>query len=113
MPYLRGQLFINRKQIIEMTSEQVEWDEYTLLHQIIHEKKDKPHETIVVQNLEAETPIAQEFLDFLQRLPTHLERLKRFELRNFRGLYQPLDKGLFERVSDKTDNFTIGAMPDL
>ena len=51
-----------------MTSENIEWAEHTLLHQVNEAKKDRPVRRIVVGELDAMTPIAQEFLDFLQRL---------------------------------------------
>ena len=91
----------------------VEWAEHTLLHKINEIKKEHPVESIVVTQLEANTAIAQEFLDFLMRLVKDGERLKSLYIGYFHDLDEPLDKGLFERIAKKTDHFHIDRMPEL
>ena len=48
-----------------MDSEMVEWAEHTLVHKINEYKKDSAVKTIVIDELEAKTSIAQEYIDFL------------------------------------------------
>ena len=91
----------------------VEWAEHALLHKINEIKKDSSVQSIEINELEANTAIAQEFIDFLLRLVKDNERLESLVISNIHGLDKPLDKGLFERVATKTDNITIGAMPKL
>ena len=89
----------------------VEWAEHTLLHKVNEARKDKAVESIAIDELEAKTAIAQEYVDFLMRLVKDNERLKSLEIKNINCLDEPLDKGLLERVAKKTDEIIIGPMP--
>ena len=111
VPYFRSDLTINGEEIIKIESEMVEWAEHTLLHKVNEARKDKAVESIAIDELEAKTAIAQEYVDFLMRLVKDNERLKSLEIKNINCLDEPLDKGLLERVAKKTDEIIIGPMP--
>ena len=72
--------------LTKMTTGQVEWAEHLLSHEVNEVKKDKPVETIAIRKLEAKTAIAQELIDFFQRLLKEDDQLKSLEISNFQGL---------------------------
>ena len=58
-------MIINSKEVMSQSSEKEEWAEHTILHKVNQVKEDSPVLTIAVEGLDATTPIAMEFIDFL------------------------------------------------
>ena len=57
--------------------------------------------SIILSNLKAPTPLANEIVDFMTRLDFDEGGLEHFQLSFFSGMAEEIDKSVLDRLTDK------------